>query len=162
MKSTGEVMGLDAELGGAYAKAELGAGATLPTEGTIFLSVNDDDKLKVISVARDYTELGFNIIATEGTCRALRQSGIAADFIHKVGEGRPNVADAISNGDVQLIINTPLGARAREDEYAMGESAVHHGISVITTLSGARAMVRAIRRVKSGDFQVKPLQDLFR
>ncbi|MFC1618591.1 carbamoyl-phosphate synthase large subunit [Candidatus Neomarinimicrobiota bacterium] len=161
MKSTGEVMGLDTGLGGAYAKAELGAGASLPTEGTVFISVNADDKLNVISVARDYTELGFGIIATEGTCRALRQSGIAADFIHKVGEGRPNVADAISNGEVQLIINTPLGARAREDEYAMGESAVHHGISVITTLSGARAMVRAIRRVKSGDFQVRPLQDLF-
>jgi carbamoyl-phosphate synthase large subunit len=161
MKSTGEVMGLDTGLGGAYAKAELGAGASLPTEGTVFISVNADDKLNVISVARDYTELGFGIIATEGTCRALRQSGIAADFIHKVGEGRPNVADAISNGEVQLIINTPLGARAREDEYAMGQSAVHHGISVITTLSGARAMVRAIRRAKSGDFQVKPLQDLF-
>jgi carbamoyl-phosphate synthase large subunit len=161
MKSTGEVMGLDTGLGGAYAKAELGAGANLPTEGTVFISVNDDDKLNVISVARDYTELGFRIIATEGTCRSLRQSGIAAESIYKVGEGRPNVADAISNGEVQLVINTPLGARAREDEYAMGQSAIHHRVPVITTLSGARAMVRAIRRFQTGNFQVQSLQNLF-
>ncbi|UCD37342.1 MAG: carbamoyl-phosphate synthase large subunit [Fidelibacterota bacterium] len=161
MKSTGEVMGLDKALGGAYAKAELGAGANLPTEGTVFISVNDDDKLNVISIARDVTELGFRIVATEGTCKALRQSGIAAEPIYKVGEGRPNVADAISNGEVQLVINTPLGARAREDEYAMGQSAIHHRVPVITTLSGARAMVRAIRRMQTGNFQVQSLQELF-
>jgi len=161
MKSTGEVMGLDTGLGGAYAKAELGAGANLPTEGTVFISVNDPDKLNIVSIARDYTELGFHILATEGTCRALRQSGIAADPLHKVGEGRPNVADAISNGEVQLVINTPLGARARVDEYDIGQSAIRHGVPVITTLSGARAMVRAVRRMQTGDFKVQSLQELF-
>ncbi|MFB0516106.1 MAG: carbamoyl-phosphate synthase large subunit, partial [Candidatus Neomarinimicrobiota bacterium] len=128
MKSTGEVMGLDIGLGGAYAKAEMGAGANLPINGTVFISVNDPDKANVISLARDYTELGFYILATEGTCRSLRQSGIAAEPIYKVGEGRPNVADAISNGEVQLVINTPLGARAREDEYAIDRSAIRHGV----------------------------------
>ncbi|UCH63262.1 MAG: carbamoyl-phosphate synthase large subunit [Fidelibacterota bacterium] len=161
MKSTGEVMGLDVGLGGAYAKAEMGAGANLPTRGTVFISVNDDDKLNVVSIARDYSELGFQILATEGTCRFLRQSGIAAEHIYKIGIGRPNVADAISNGEVQLVINTPLGARAREDEYAMGQSAVHHMVPVITTLSGARAMVRAIRRIQTGNFKVQSLQELF-
>ncbi len=161
MKSTGEVMGLDVGLGGAYAKAELGAGANLPTEGTVFISVNDNDKMNVVSIARDYSELGFKILATEGTCRILRQSGIAAEQVCKIGMGRPNVADAISNGEVQLVINTPLGARAREDEYAMGQSAIRHGVPVITTLSGARAMVRAIRRMQTGDFKVRSLQELF-
>lgn len=161
MKSTGEVMGLDVGLGGAYAKAEMGAGANLPTSGTVFISVNDHDKMNVVSIARDYTELGFQILATEGTCRFLRQSGIAGEQVYKIGMGRPNVGDAISNGDVQLVINTPLGARAREDEYAMGQSAVHHMVPVITTLSGARAMVRAIRRIQTGNFKVQSLQELF-
>ncbi|MBA7610926.1 Carbamoyl-phosphate synthase large chain [subsurface metagenome] len=161
MKSTGEVMGLDVGLGGAYAKAEMGAGANLPTEGTVFISVNDNDKMNVVSIARDYTELGFQILATEGTCRFLRQSGIDAEQVCKIGMGRPNVGDAISNGGVQLVINTPLGARAREDEYAIGQSAIRHRVPVITTLSGARAMVRAIRRMQTGDFKVRSLQELF-
>ena len=161
MKSTGEVMGLDTGLGAAFAKAEMGAGSKLPVEGAVFISVNDTDKAQVATIARDYTELGFHIIATEGTCQFLRQNGISAEHIYKVGEGRPNVADAIRNSAVQLVINTPLGARAREDEYAIGQSAIHHGIPVITTLSGARAMVRAIRRVQSGGFKVRSLQALF-
>ncbi|MEE9162951.1 MAG: carbamoyl-phosphate synthase large subunit, partial [Candidatus Neomarinimicrobiota bacterium] len=161
MKSTGEVMGLDRGLGGAYAKAELGAGANLPKEGTVFISVNDAHKPAVAAIARDYTELGFAIMATEGTCRFLRQSGLAATAVYKVGEGRPNVADAIRNGEVQLVINTPLGARARDDEFAIGQSAVRHKVPVITTLSGAQAMVRAIRRVQTGRFEVRSLQELF-
>ncbi|MFC1543344.1 carbamoyl-phosphate synthase large subunit, partial [Candidatus Neomarinimicrobiota bacterium] len=161
MKSTGEVMGLDVGLGAAYAKAELGAGANLPITGTVFISVNDNDKMNVVSIARDISELGFEILATEGTCRTLRQSGIAAEQIYKIGKGRPNVTDAISNGNVQLIINTPFGARAREDEYAMGQSALRYKVPVITTLSGARAMVRAIRRMQTGNFKVQSLQDLF-
>ncbi len=141
----------------------LGAGANLPTEGRVFISVNDDDKMNVVSIARDYSELGFQILGTEGTCRFLRQSGIAAGQVYKVGMGRPNVGDAISNGEVQLVINTPLGARAREDEYAIGQSAIRHQVPVITTLSGARAMVRAIRRMQTGDFKVQSLslQELF-
>lgn len=139
----------------------LGAGANLPTEGRVFISVNDDDKMNVVSIARDYSELGFQILATEGTCRFLRQSGIAAGQVCKIGMGRPNVGDAISNGEVQLVINTPLGARARKDEYAIGQSAIRHQVPVITTLSGARAMVRAIRRVQTGNFKVQSLRELF-
>ncbi|MCH7520984.1 MAG: carbamoyl-phosphate synthase large subunit, partial [Candidatus Marinimicrobia bacterium] len=161
MKSTGEVMGLDVGLGGAYAKAEMGAGTNLPTSGVVFISVNDNDKLNAVSIARDYLELGFTLLATKGTCHFLHQNGIAADTINKVGEGRPNVADAIAKGAVQLVINTPLGAQARTDESAIGESGIRHGVPVITTLSAARAMIRAIRRVQTGNFQVQSLQELF-
>ncbi|MCH7860037.1 MAG: hypothetical protein IID14_10145 [Candidatus Marinimicrobia bacterium] len=161
MKSTGEVMGLDVGLGGAYAKAEMGAGTNLPTSGVVFISVNDNDKLNAVSIARDYLELGFTLLATKGTCHFLHQNGIAADTINKVGEGRPNVADAIAKGAVQLVINTPLGAQARTDESAIGESGIRYGVPVITTLSAARAMIRAIRRVQTGNFQVQSLQELF-
>ncbi|MCH8327499.1 MAG: ATP-grasp domain-containing protein, partial [Candidatus Marinimicrobia bacterium] len=161
MKSTGEVMGIDPGLGGAYAKAEMGAGTVPPASGTVFLSVNDRDKSQVVDIARDLHELGFSIIATEGTRAQLQQSGIEAQLIYKVGEGRPDAADAIRNREVQLIINTPLGAQSRHDEYAIGTSALQHGVPFVTTLSGARAMVRAIRRVQTGQFQVRSLQNLF-
>ncbi|MCH7574200.1 MAG: carbamoyl-phosphate synthase large subunit [Candidatus Marinimicrobia bacterium] len=161
MKSTGEVMGIDPGLGGAYAKAEMGAGTVPPASGTVFISVNDRDKSQVVDIARDLHELGFSIIATAGTQAKFQQSGIAARSIYKVGEGRPDAADAIRNREVQLIINTPLGAQSRHDEYAIGTSALRHGVPFVTTLSGARAMVRAIRRVQTGQFQVRSLQNLF-
>ena len=161
MKSTGEVMGIDPGLGGAYAKAEMGAGTVPPASGTVFISVNDRDKSQVVDIARDLHELGFSIIATAGTRAKFQQSGIAAQPIYKVGEGRPDAADAIRNREVQLIINTPLGAQSRHDEYAIGTSALQHGVPFVTTLSGARAMVRAIRRVQTGRFEVRSLQKLF-
>ena len=154
-------MGIDPALGGAMAKAELGAGEHLPTGGTVFISVNDADKLNVVAIARDFLELGFEIISTEGTFHFLAQNGVLAKAIVKVGEGRPNVVDALRNGEVQLVVNTPLGARSREDEVAMGGEALRYRVPVITTLSGARAMVRAIRRRQTGNFQVRPLQELF-
>ena len=128
MKSTGEVIGMDSHLGSAYAKAELGAGNSLPIKGQLFISVNDNDKMKLIPIARDFSELGFNIIATEGTSKLLSENGIINNSIFKVGEGRPNVVDSIKNGEIQLVINTPLGAQSRYDEYQIGKAAIKHNI----------------------------------
>ena len=162
MKSTGEVIGLDTHLGSAYAKAELGAGNELPMEGNIFISVNNIDKMKVIPIARDFYELGYNLIATEGTYKLLNQNGISCDIISKVGEGRPNVVDYIKNGDVQFIINTPLGQKSRYDEYEIGRSAIRYNISATTTISGAQAALRAIRRIKNNTMDYTSLQDIFK
>ena len=162
MKSTGEVIGLDMHLGSAYAKAELGAGNELPMEGNIFISVNNIDKMKVIPIARDFYELGYNLIATEGTYKLLNQNGISCDIISKVGEGRPNVVDYIKNGDVQFIINTPLGQKSRYDEYEIGRSAIRYNISATTTISGAQAALRAIRRIKNNQMDYRSLQDIFK
>ena len=161
MKSTGEVIGFDKHLGSAYAKAEAGAGQTLPNEGTIFISVNNMDKIRAIPLARDFQELGFDIIATKGTADLLSENGISTRSIFKVGEGRPNVVDAIKNGEVQLVINTPLGAQSRFDEYDIGRSAIRHKIPTITTISGAQAAVRGIRNIKNGSIQYRSLQDVF-
>jgi len=161
MKSTGEVIGFDKHLGSAYAKAEAGAGQTLPNEGTIFISVNNMDKIRAIPLARDFQELGFDIIATKGTADLLSENGISTRSIFKVGEGRPNVVDAIKNGEVQLVINTPLGAQSRFDEYDIGRSAIRYKIPAITTISGAQAAVRGIRNIKNGSIQYRSLQEVF-
>ena len=149
MKSTGEVIGFDKHLGSAYAKAESASGQDLPTNGRVFISVNDTDKMASISVARDFIELGFNIIATDGTAQLLIENGISVNTIFKVGEGRPNIVDQIKNGEIQLVINTPLGAQSRFDEYEIGRSAIRNKIPTITTISGAQAAIRGIRNVKS-------------
>ena len=161
MKSTGEVIGLDTNLGSAYAKAELGAGNTVPIKGSIFISVNDIDKMKVIPIARDFDELGFKIIATTGTQNLLNQNGILCDVISKVGEGRPNIVDYIKNGDVQFIINTPLGQKSRYDEYEIGKSSIRYNVPATTTIAGAQAALRAIRRIKNNKMKYRSLQDIF-
>ena len=161
MKSTGEVIGLDTNLGAAYAKAEIGAGNSIPTSGNIFISVNDIDKMKVIPIARDFDELGYGIIATEGTQKLLHQNGITCQMIAKVGEGRPNVVDYIKNGDIQFIINTPLGQKSRYDEYEIGKSSIRYNVSATTTISGAQAALRAIRRIKNNKMKYRSLQDIF-
>jgi len=161
MKSTGEVIGLDTHLGSAYAKAEIGSGNILPMEGNIFISVNDIDKMKVIPIARDFYELGYNLIATDGTFNLLNQNGINCKLIAKVGEGRPNVVDHIKNNEIQFIINTPLGQKSRYDEYEIGKSAIRYNIITTTTISGAQAALRAIRRIKNNNLTYKSLQDIF-
>ena len=161
MKSTGEVIGFDKHLGSAYAKAESGAGHSLPKEGNVFISVNDSDKMSAIPMARDFKELGFTILATEGTAQLLSENGVPANPVFKVGEGRPNVVDAIKNGEVQLVINTPLGAQSRYDEYEIGRSAIRYKIPAITTISGAQAAVRGIRNMKSDSIQYRSLQEVF-
>jgi len=161
MKSTGEVIGLDTRLGSAFAKAEIGAGNHLPTKGTVFISVNDRDKQNVIDIAQDFQELGFTIMATHGTAEVLRQNGLLVTGIFKVNEGRPHVVDHIKNNEIQLVVNTPLGRQAREDEYAIGRAAIRYRIPAITTLSGAKTAVRGIRRLLKGDLPVTSLQDIF-
>jgi len=162
MKSTGEVIGFDTHLGSAYAKAAAAAGQSLPTEGRVFISVNDSDKIKVIPIARDFQELGFEIVATSGTEKLLIENGISVDSIFKVGEGRPNVVDAIKNGEIHLVLNTPLGAQSRYDEYEIGRSAIQYKVSIITTISGAQAAVRGIRNIKNKLIKYRSLQEVFK
>jgi len=145
MKSTGEAMGISDTFDDAFARAVIAAGATFPSTGKVFISVNDNDKLNIIPVARDFREMGFDLVATSGTAQALRRNGIHAETIYKVGEGRPNVVDGIKNGEITLVINTPLGPQSRYDEEAIGKAAIRKGILTITTLSGAQATVRALR-----------------
>ena len=123
--------------------------------------VNDSDKMAVIPLARDFMELGFNIIATDGTARLLIDNGVTTKPVFKVGEGRPNVVDAIKNAEVQLVVNTPLGAQSRFDEYEIGRCAIRNKIPVITTISGAQASVRGIRNMKADTIQYRSLQDVF-
>ena len=144
MKSTGEVMGISKTMGESFRKASISAGNIIPDKGTVFISVNNADKLDLISIARDFIEFGFKIVATTGTAIELNRNGLHADSIFKAGEGRPNVVDAIKNGEIQMVINTPMGAQAREDEYEIGRSAIRHKIPAITTISGAQAAVRGL------------------
>ena len=161
MRSTGEAIGFDSKLGSAFAKAELSAGSKLPTSGTVFISVNENDKMKSIAIARDFEDLGFNVIATSGTSALLNDNGVFAKSIFKVGEGRPSIVDAVKNNEIDIIINTPFGGAAREDEYEIGRSAIRYKVPVFTTISGAKAAVRAIQTMKLGKFEYRSLQEIF-
>ncbi|MBT3251317.1 MAG: carbamoyl-phosphate synthase large subunit [Candidatus Marinimicrobia bacterium] len=161
MRSTGEVIGIDSHLGAAYAKAEIGSGNRLPKSGIAFISVNDEDKIQVVSVARDLLELDFELVATSGTAALLNENGLPVAEILKATEGRPNILDAIKNGEIHLIINTPMGKWSRRDEYMIGRDAVRHSVPAITTISGARAAVRAIRAIQSGKIRYHSLQEIF-
>ena len=158
MKSTGEVMGISKTMGESFRRASISAGNILPDSGTVFISVNDSDKLNVIPIARDLHEIGFNLVATTGTAKELKRNGIPVKSVFKVGEGRPNVVDGIKNDDVNLVINTPMGAQARYDEESIGRSCIQKGIQAITTLSGAAAVVRAIR-LAGNKIEVKSIQE---
>ncbi|NEO26738.1 MAG: carbamoyl-phosphate synthase large subunit, partial [Kamptonema sp. SIO4C4] len=159
MRSTGEVMGIDADFGRAFAKAELAAGEVLPLSGTVFVSTNDRDKPYVMPVVKDFAKLGFKIIATEGTLAALRKEGIKADLILKLHQGRPNVLDAIKNKQIHLIINTPSGQDAREDGILIRRTCLAYKIPLVTTIAGARATVSAIRSLQSQPLDVKAIQE---
>jgi len=158
MKSTGEVMGISRTMGESFRRASISAGNSVPDSGTVFISVNDADKLDIIPIARDLVEIGFNLVATSGTAKELRRNGLEVNLIFKVGEGRPNVVDGIKNGDVNLVINTPMGAMARYDEESIGRACIQKGIQAITTLSGAEAAVRAIR-LGGRKIEVKSIQE---
>jgi len=160
MKSTGEVIGFDKHLGSAYLKAEIGSGNRLPKQGTIFISVNQNDKNEIIKIARDFNEIDFKIIATSGTSQLLNENGIISKNIFKVGEGRPHIVDAIKNNEINLIINTPLGEQSRYDEYKIGRAAIEYKIPVITTLAGAHAALRAIR-FEEKKLTYNSLQEIF-
>jgi len=159
MRSTGEVMGIDSSFGAAYAKSQAAAGNPLPKSGAVLFSVNDNDKNKnTIDIARDFVNLGFKIIATEGTSKFFSEDGIENESVFKVSEGRPNIVDYIKNGKIQFIVNTPLGEEARYDEYSIGWAAIEHKVSFATTLSAASAAVKAIKSLQAGELSVKPIQ----
>ncbi len=162
MKSTGEVMGLDASFERAFAKSQLGAGVVLPMAGTAFLSIKDADKRAVPQLARRLADMGFSIMATRGTAARIREAGLPVTVVNKVLEGRPHCVDAIRSGDVQLVINTASGPQSVADSFAIRRSALIHGIPHYTTMAGARAAVHAIAALKSGTLEVAPLQAYFR
>jgi len=159
MKSTGEVMGRDLDFGRALAKAHLGSGEPLPTGGTVFLSVRDDDKRAVTFMAKKLVELGYGLVATRGTSRFLARNGIPCREVFKVREGRPHVVDLMENGEIQLVLNTPLGRQTEYDEKAIRERAVALGIPVITTVAGAIAAVSGIEALNRGPLDVTSLQE---
>ncbi|HUW79565.1 MAG TPA: carbamoyl-phosphate synthase large subunit, partial [Acidocella sp.] len=161
MKSTGEVMGLDTNFARAFAKAQLGAGVTLPLSGTAFLSVKESDKAAIVPVARRLAELGFNIMATAGTARRIAAAGIPVKRVNKVLEGRPHCVDAIRSGEIQLVINTAHGAQSVTDSFDIRRSALTHGIPNFTTIAAARATAHAIAALISGSLEVAPLQSYF-
>jgi carbamoyl-phosphate synthase large subunit len=162
MRSTGEVMGIAADFPTAFAKAQAAAGAKLPDEGTVFLTVSDGDKPAAIGIASLLHDLGFQIIATRGTAQSLRRMGIPATAINKLNEGPNNVVDWIERGAVDLVINTPTGTRARSDGYEIRSAAIARGIPCVTTMSGGLAAARAIIAARRGEPEVISLQELHR
>jgi carbamoyl-phosphate synthase large subunit len=159
MRSTGEVMGIDSDFGRAFAKAELGAGERLPLSGTVFVSMNDRDKAAAVPVVKEFLDLGFNVVATEGTRRVLQQHGLKVDLVLKLHEGRPHVLDAIKNRKIQLIVNTPSGEEAQSDARLIRRTALAYKIPIITTIAGAKATVAAIRSLQNTTLDVKAIQE---
>ena len=161
MKSTGEVMGIDRDYNVAFAKSQLGGGARLPKSGTVFVSVKDADKPRILEATRLLAGLGFRVMATSGTQRYLAEHGVAAVKINKVAEGRPHIVDAIKNGEVQVVFNTTEGATALADSRSLRRAALLHKVPYYTTLSGAVAAAQGIRAYLGGDLEVCALQTYF-
>jgi carbamoyl-phosphate synthase large subunit len=159
MKSTGEVMGVADTFGSAFAKAQLSAGTPLPRKGTVFLSVNDNDKEMLLPIAREFAALGLRLVGTSGTQKFLMSRGLDVGFVFKAGEGMPNVVDAIRNGEIDLVINTPLGRQSRFDEKAIRKASTQYVVPCITTLSGARAAASAIGALQHETLTVRSLQE---
>jgi carbamoyl-phosphate synthase large subunit len=159
MKSTGEVMGIDSGFGLAFAKSQISAGCILPVKGTVFISVKNQDKRAIVFIAKKLADLGFSIVATQGTGKALKAGDIDVSSILKVHEGRPNVIDLIKNGEIHLIINTPTGKNPTEDQISIRSAAVRYTIPLITTISGAQAAVNGIEALKKRQFTVRSLQE---
>jgi carbamoyl-phosphate synthase large subunit len=159
MRSTGEVMGIDKDFGSAYLKSQLAASQFLPKEGNVFISVKDKDKAKIVPVAKQLKSFGFNILATEGTGKALQAKGIEVKILPRLSEGRPNVLDYIKNKDLHLIINTPAGRIPKQDEVIIRSTAALYGLAVITTVAGAVASAKAIEVLRKGTLIVKSVQD---
>ena len=160
MRSTGEVLGLSRSLGGAFFKAEEGAKADLPLEGTVLISVNKQDKAEVVDIAKSFANDGFKLIATEGTCKIINEAGIECERVKKLQEGRPNILDLITNGDIQLIVNSPIGKDSATDDSYLRKAAIKAKIPYITTIAAASAAADGIRHLKKHKFSdVKSLQE---
>jgi carbamoyl-phosphate synthase large subunit len=161
MKSTGEVMGLDADFALAFAKSQLGAGVDLPRAGTLFVSVRDEDKVKILPSVKKLADLGFRVLATGGTQRFLAENGVAAEKINKVLEGRPHIEDAIRNRQVQLVFNTTDSQKAVSDSKSLRRATLMQKVPYYTTMAGAAAAAQAIAALKAGSLEVRPLQGYF-
>ncbi len=159
MKSTGEVMGIDATFGIAYAKSQIGAGTRLPRSGKVFVSVRDEDKEPVTPIARRLAGLGFQIVATRGTADHFQKHGIPSETVKKVQEGSPNVAEAIKKGEIAMVINTPRDAHSHADSFLLRRNAVDYQVPYFTTIAGADAAAEGIDLLKRRELEVKPLQD---
>ncbi|GAM98142.1 carbamoyl-phosphate synthase large chain [alpha proteobacterium U9-1i] len=159
MRSTGEVMGLDANFEAAFAKSQIAAGSTLPTEGAVFVSVKDSDKPQMVQPVRELIELGFRVLCTGGTADYLQSQGLSVERVNKVAEGRPHIVDAMKNGDVHLVFNTTEGAQSYRDSYSIRRTTLVQNVPYYTTISGAKAAIQAIRTLKTGaPLGVRPLQ----
>jgi carbamoyl-phosphate synthase large subunit len=161
MRSTGEVMGIADTFPMAFAKSQIAANSALPKEGTVFISVNDRDKHDIVAVGRALVAMGYHLLSTRGTAKALRAGGVVVQEISKLQEGRPNLIDYMKNGEVDLVINTPSGKGARTDEGKIRAAAVMNRVTCITTLAAAEAAVEACKAMREGELTVKPLQDWF-
>jgi len=162
MRSTGEVMGIAPKFGEAVFKAFQAAGVTIPRSGTVFISVNDNDKARALPIAEGLRKFGYKLVATQGTAEYISARGIPVQAVLKIREGRPNVVDDIKNGHIDLIINTPLGQRSRADEYSIGWTAITNRVPFITTLSAAEAIVRGLKAKNSEPIHYKCLQDYYK
>jgi carbamoyl-phosphate synthase large subunit len=159
IRSTGEVMGIAESFGQAFGKAQLAADNRLPSEGTILLTVNDFDKDAVTPIARRFQEMGFKLLGTAGTAKHLKGRGIPVERIFKVHEGRPHGIDLILNGEVQMLLNTPFGKHAQQDDYSLRQAAIAHNVAYTTTLSAASAACDAILSMRLRKPSVKSLQE---
>jgi carbamoyl-phosphate synthase large subunit len=158
MRSTGEVMGIDSDFGRAFAKSQIGAGVRLPEGGTVFISVKDGDKDLIEAPARALTAMGFSLVATRGTARALEAFGLKVSTINKVREGRPHIVDAMKNGEVHLVFNTTDGQQALADSSSIRRAALTMKVPYYTTMAGAAAAAQAIAALKGDSLEVAPLQ----
>lgn len=161
MRSTGEVMGLDKSFEVAFAKSQLGGGTRVPRKGSVFVSVRDEDKERIVDAVRELAEIGFKVIATSGTQRYLSEHQVPTEKVNKVLEGRPHIVDAITNGEVQLVFNTTEGPQALADSRSLRRAALLHKVPYYTTLSGAVAAAQGIRAYLGGDLEVRTLQSYF-
>ncbi|RLB88963.1 MAG: carbamoyl-phosphate synthase large subunit, partial [Deltaproteobacteria bacterium] len=158
MKSTGEVMGIDKDLGAAVAKAQFAAGQRLPRSGTVFISVQDKDKPAALSVARDFHEMGFTIMATRGTAAFLEENKVPTQMVKKVSSGRPHVVDAVKNNEIQLILNTGASSQTQKDGYEIRRAAIKYKIPYATTTDGTKAICSAIKAMKKETLSINPIQ----
>jgi carbamoyl-phosphate synthase large subunit len=161
MRSTGEVMGLDADLGIAYAKSQIAAGGPLPLKGRVFISVSDAHKARAAEVAKLFADMGFELISTSGTAAVLEKAGLKVERVYKLSEGRPNTIDLLKNREIQLVINTPAGQTPREDEVKIRTTAVYTNTPIMTTLSGAKAAALGIAALRKSSYGVKTIQEYF-
>jgi len=159
MRSTGEVMGLDADLGIAYAKSQMAAGGPLPLSGRVFISVSDAHKSEVAEVGRRFAELGFELVATSGTATVLEQAGLKVRRVFKLAEGRPHALDLLKNREIHLVINTPAGETPQADEVRIRTAAVYTGTPIMTTISGAKAAALGIAALRKSGYEVRTLQE---